>query len=40
MWVVILILGSRLERRIQDQARAAELATARLVEGRGPSVLA
>ncbi len=38
VWVVILILGPRLERRTQDRARAAELATARLVEGRGPSV--
>jgi hypothetical protein len=38
VWVVILVLGPRLERRIQDRARAAELATARLVEGQGPSV--
>ncbi len=38
VWVVILVLGPRLERRTQDRARAAELATARLVEGRGPSV--
>jgi hypothetical protein len=38
VWVVILIFGPRLERRTQDRARAAELATARLVEGRGPSV--
>jgi hypothetical protein len=39
VWVVILVLGPSLERLIQDRARAAELATARLVEGRGPSVL-
>ncbi|HSH59134.1 MAG TPA: hypothetical protein VK988_05725 [Acidimicrobiales bacterium] len=38
VWTVILVLGPRLERRIQDRARAAELATMRLVEGRGPSV--
>ncbi len=38
VWVVILVLGPRLERRTQDRARAAELATMRLVEGRGPSV--
>jgi Flp pilus assembly protein TadB len=38
VWVLILVLGPRLERRTQDRARAAELATTRLVEGRGPSV--
>ncbi|HSH58846.1 MAG TPA: hypothetical protein VK988_04225 [Acidimicrobiales bacterium] len=38
VWVVILVLGPRLERRIHDRARAAELATMRFVEGRGPSV--